>query len=412
MADFGGPSFSLGLDLEDENPLPALKRPKQGPATQLPAAVSQESVQQPNVDDEMEDFSSKLDHIRGKPGCGQTSSACSSSKFTLPGHWILINQSTSKSNAHKSFPASNASNTGSLDSSGIKGIFPNLTISPLRKIQFLDSDDPSMNNSDASDVRNVGAPSEDIVRTYSTYDQESIIESNICARSDLVQTKRIHSATPAVDQFCEEYFTSMKGKGKDQRKKIDVDAGSSNSLVSVYCMTAGCFQSKEVLDNRNYHWNLPNPAPPAYRYFNHGDPRVRKLIHNRIPNFSPVGVVNNRENQHSENHSWDLPNPAPPAYHYFNHSDPRVRKLIHNRIPNFSPVGVVNSTGNQHSENYIWDQSNPAPPAYRYCNHSDPRVRQLIHSRLPNFSPVGVVNNRENQHSEASVIDYMSQFGN
>ncbi|XP_068669366.1 uncharacterized protein [Aristolochia californica] len=344
MADFGGPSFSLGLDLdfdyhpnatcadeaipewapnssddedgvnidtlnpdqEDANPPPSLKRLKRGPATQLPAAVSRESVQRSNLDDEIEDFSSEEEQIRGERGCGQTRSACSSSKYNLRGQGVLTTRSTSKSNPHKSIPASNASNTGSLDSSRIKGIFPNITISPLRKIQFLDSDsdEPSMSNTEASDVRNIGVSSKgkECKLTQPITKNRSLRATSEAenARSDLAQNKNINFVTPALDQFCEEYFTSMKGKRQDLGKKMEVGAGTSNSLVSEYFRAEGCFQNTEVLDNRNYHWNLPNPAPPAYRYFNHSDPRVRELIRNRLPNFSPIGVVNNRENQYSE----------------------------------------------------------------------------------------------------------------
>ncbi|KAG9454050.1 hypothetical protein H6P81_006954 [Aristolochia fimbriata] len=329
MTEFDGPSFSLGIDLGfdsqpndaradedvpqwapnssdddedvnlenlvtdqgDEDPRPALKRVKRGPSAPLPGVVSTESVQQSNVDDEIEVFSSEEDDIRGEPECKQIRSACSSSKATLRGQGVLT--TTSKSSFHKNIPSSNTSSTTNLDSTGIKGIFPKLTISPLRRFQLLDSDsdDPSMDNTEAGECR----------LTQSTTKNRSsrAASQNVNARSDLAQNGKNSFATPALDEFCEEYFASMKGKGKDLAEKIDAGAVGSGSLVSEHCMAKGGFQSYEVLDKGNCHQGLSNAAP-AYRFFNHGDPRVRELVRNRLPNFSPVGFVGHRENHYPD----------------------------------------------------------------------------------------------------------------
>uniref|UniRef100_A0A5B7BP72 Uncharacterized protein n=1 Tax=Davidia involucrata TaxID=16924 RepID=A0A5B7BP72_DAVIN len=64
------------------------------------------------------------------------------------------------------------------------------------------------------------------------------------------------------------------------------------------------------------------------------------------------------------------------------------------------------------NDDHHWDLGNPLPPAHYYFFHDDPRIQKLVHSRLPNFYPLSAVNNRENKQPSASVIDYMSQFGN
>ncbi|KAF2285779.1 hypothetical protein GH714_007756 [Hevea brasiliensis] len=50
---------------------------------------------------------------------------------------------------------------------------------------------------------------------------------------------------------------------------------------------------------------------------------------------------------------WNLADPLPPAHHYFFHDDPRIQTLVRCRLPNFSPLGIVNRGNQQHSESVI-----------------------------------------------------------
>ena len=70
----------------------------------------------------------------------------SNSKFSLLNRSVLMTQSTSKAKTTKSTPMSNSVASKSLEESCTKKLLPKITISPLRKIYFVDSDTDSDDN--------------------------------------------------------------------------------------------------------------------------------------------------------------------------------------------------------------------------------------------------------------------------
>ncbi|XP_077243616.1 uncharacterized protein LOC143884106 isoform X2 [Tasmannia lanceolata] len=355
--DFDPETLTLDQDLlrEEEDTPPVLKRLKQGSV--------RETVKLPIVIDEIEEFS-KEDRCRDEYSTTQNRYACSSSKLSLRNHGILSAQPLSKLNAQENTLAYNAPTSANLKAETHKGMIPKLTVSPLRRIQFIDSDsdEPSDSEDLFNVVKKVDGCTKDSWHTpsqsMSVGEQKAKISSELRQKhlwEDFHPKENRHLATPAFDEFCEEYFGVRQDMNIDQSKRGDISFNSAKSLAPDYFLdgSKGCFQRNSIQANVAHCRNLPNPLPPAYCYFYHQDPRIQTLVHDRLPNFSPIGSVNcfqRNSIQANVAHCRNLPNPLPPAYCYFYHQDPRIQKFVHDRLPNFSPIGSVNHRGNQQSE--------------------------------------------------------------
>ncbi|XP_077221252.1 uncharacterized protein LOC143854983 isoform X2 [Tasmannia lanceolata] len=355
MADFTAPSFSLGIDLdfdsnpigetvrksaaesssnvsvwtfeddgdfdpetldpdllleeEEEDPPPVLKRLRRG--AMASSSGMGEPVKLPNVNDEIEEFSSQEDRCRDEYSTIQSRSACSSSKFSLHSHGVIATQPLSKPKSQKSTVASNAPTSTNLEAKSNNGMLPKLTISPLRKIQLLDSDsdDPSNSGDQINTVQKVGACTKDSWYTPSQSmtrcEQKANISSKLvqkCLWDDFRPKENVNLATPALDEFCKEYFSAVNGRNVDQSKKGDMSFSTGKSHAPDYLLdeSKGVFQRNSIHENVAHCGKLPNPLPPAYWYFYHNDPRIQKLVSDRLPNFSLIGSMNHRGNQQSE----------------------------------------------------------------------------------------------------------------
>nr|DAD20505.1 TPA_asm: hypothetical protein HUJ06_021968 [Nelumbo nucifera] len=327
--DFQLPALDPGLQSED--PPPRLKRLKRGPATQLSRVFDkQPAPPYLGFDDDIEEFSSQEDPREVKHSARQNRSACSSSKFPLHGHRALMTQSTSKAKVHISAPVSNASTSANLDASSSKLMFPNLTISPLKRFQLLDSDseDPSSSVDACEDA--IKTKTSPIERQYkptqvATWNQQKGVETSKVTVQDedlwegFCPQKNISISTPGLDEYCDEYFQSLKNNNSWQRMESDICLSSkshmksNSSKVNVFqrmegdvcanssrtdqkCSTSGKDECIRNLEDyfppaRDYQKKFP----PAHRYFYHGDPRIRRLVRNRLCNFFPLGALNHRE---------------------------------------------------------------------------------------------------------------------
>ncbi|CAA7018015.1 unnamed protein product [Microthlaspi erraticum] len=90
--------------------------------------------------------------------------------------------------------------------------------------------------------------------------------------------------TPALDDVCQDYFSSIKNKASTSNaaaaaQKANIAAASSSGLYK---------QTDEFLD-------LSLPCPPSHRFFLHSDPRIQNLVRKRLPNFLPLGILKGRE---------------------------------------------------------------------------------------------------------------------
>ncbi|XP_058094193.1 uncharacterized protein LOC131240136 [Magnolia sinica] len=349
MGDFAAPSFSLGIDFDPDESLhqpstetpinvssqsvkddseddrdfhpetldpdlpPVLKRLKRGSPVPSSAISEKQSPHElSNADDDIEEFSSQEDRQKEEHLSIQNRSACSSSKFSLQSQRVLTTQSAIKSNTQEKKQASNASTSASLEESGNKFAFPKLTISPLRKFQLLDSDtdEPSSCENQPKNIKRADAytkerpcgPTQSI-----TGNQQKRAKTS----SSMLQTeslwkdfspKKNKLETPALDEFCQEYFRSLKDNNVSDGKEGDMRANRSKALAedSLLNETMGCFLKNNIRENVKECGSQPNHLPPAYRYFCHNDPRVQKLVRHRLPNFFPIVTSGHRGQQQYE----------------------------------------------------------------------------------------------------------------
>lgn len=324
MAGYDPPSFSLGLDLglDSEPQIAPDKHPTQTPAPHDedfgPEVMDSDPESRPEpprilkrlrrgptttpttktpspraVDDDIEDFSSEDDFLKDAHPPSQYQSMYSSSKIPLHGSGVLTTKSSSQLNTRKRKQVSDTSASASLEMNRSELIFPRLTQSPLRMFQLIDSDSDDLPSCDnvSGEVRKIGQFStgrqsnSDHSATLS--EQKRKESANINQTEDLWKdfcpTKSFGIPTPAFDEVCEEYFQSLKDKNVPQRPSY---VGSSNNDGH-----HGNIQNDEQV------WDSDDPLPPAHHYFFHHDPRIQNLVRNRLPNFSPLGVINNRKYQ-------------------------------------------------------------------------------------------------------------------
>ncbi|CAA6668707.1 unnamed protein product [Spirodela intermedia] len=370
MADFAGPSFSLGLDLDlDPDPDPDLGldlsteeegngdeegwRPKVhlgeerstfvgasssectthwsgedegeggfyrrstgedpptriGPFKRLRRGTPRQSPPDPStphaavrfsaLDDDIEDFSSQEDCVvRDALPSRQNQSSCSSSKFSLHGQRVLTTTSGKKSKAPRIIPTSGVSIPTSVEASSNKKIFPRLTVSPLKRIQLLDSDSDDL-SIDEDKKRKVNGDHQQ----GKTPESSGRLQSE-CLWVDFSPVKNLSLPTPALDQYCEDYFKEAKARDVSQQSKQQSSATTTSGVVLPHNIagtndTEGCP-------------NLPDRQPPSYQYFFHPDVRIQRLVQQRLPHFTPIGDVKSTGNGQQNAESLDYISSAIP----------------------------------------------------------------------------------------------------
>lgn len=315
MADFEPPSFSLGLDFDldsepqstvppkpsvslrtikevvdddddfefpvldtgpqvSDPPTSSLKRLRRGSISKSEPAAQKLKLGETwcNVDDDIEDFSSQEDEPKDHPKW--RSSLCSSSKIPLQGQRVLSSQSVSRCTRRKNEASNVSSISQSMETNTNNLVFPELTVSPLRRFQLIDSDsdEPSKSEFKERESDHVDSPLSSNPQ-YSDADlscQRKAEPSAVASKTkdlweDFCSDKTFNIHTPALDEVCEEYFKSVKDGKQTQTTK------------------SGLTES-----------NMQPQAPllPAHCYFFHKDPRIQKLVRDRLPNFFPLGADN------------------------------------------------------------------------------------------------------------------------
>lgn len=172
-------------------------------------------------------------------------------------------------------------------------MFPRLTISPLRRFQLIDSDSDS-DDSSVSEVPIPDAKENNLSEkaTHSNREQYSAANAehrkktfismpqNMDLWKDFCPNTSTNIPTPALDEVCEEYFTSVKDQNATLKRGSD---GCINNNMRSY---PNKNNRKTVLHQSD----SKGPLPPAHSYFFHDDPRIQNLVRSRLPNFSPLGV--------------------------------------------------------------------------------------------------------------------------
>ncbi|PKI55852.1 hypothetical protein CRG98_023733 [Punica granatum] len=148
--------------------------------------------------------------------------------------------------------------------------------SPIRRFVLVDSDsdDPSVqeeaNNPGMSSKRKIEA-------SFDKPGDEDFWK-------DFHQMKSSRISTPTFDEFCTEYFHSVK----DNKNKMQKPETYSSPGDNLSCLRPS--SSRE---------NGQTPLPPSHQYFFHYDLRIQNLVRSRLPYFFPLGGGNNRECEQS-----------------------------------------------------------------------------------------------------------------
>ncbi|XP_037487275.1 uncharacterized protein LOC119365730 isoform X1 [Triticum dicoccoides] len=338
------PSFSLGIDDGDDfvaggaldpDPLPPqpetnrLKRLRRGPAPRSmvppPPPPLPPRAAPPLATEASPDFSRKAaplgdigsyeDEIEGfsdeEPPRGMTPSvgSCrtsSNSKFSLLNRSVLMSQSTSKAKTTKSTPMSNSVASKPLEESRTKKLLPKITISPLRKIYFVDSDTDSDDNRKQSKPKKPMSPIKKRQESMHKYMQKKpILQQNSKSEGSTVVQKsedilKDSWATPALDDFCSEYFKSVQHSTPSQQTKTNSISGSKVSRpYSSVSEIGGHFQHESTSTRVGLEENLTDNHPPAMHYFCHRDQMVQNLVRERLKHFVPIGAGTSEGNEYS-----------------------------------------------------------------------------------------------------------------
>ncbi|KAG8066336.1 hypothetical protein GUJ93_ZPchr0004g39052 [Zizania palustris] len=232
-----------------------------------------------SLEDEVENYSDEEKSLRDMPPSGGSCITSSNSKFSLLSNGVLLSQSTSK--AMKFAHTPNYSVSKSLEASCSKKLLPKITLSPMRKILLLDSDSDSDDNKDKPTLQQSSKPQENTGIQMRKAEKDSW-------------------TTPALDDFCNEYFKSVKDSRPSQQKEGISFGGSkvrgSNNSVSE---TGGHFPHQSTLSGAalDLDENLIVSHPPAMHYFFHHDPLVCDLVRQRLQHFVPIGADRNKGEQ-------------------------------------------------------------------------------------------------------------------
>ncbi|XP_040988800.1 uncharacterized protein LOC121236438 isoform X1 [Juglans microcarpa x Juglans regia] len=278
-----------------------LKRLRRGPpTTKTPSfRLLQESQQSCGaVDDEIEEFSSQDEgFLRDAYPPSQHQSVCSSSKIPLHGCGVLTTESSSQMKARKRKQVSDNPASMSLETSRNASMFPKLTISPLRRFQLLDSDsdDPSGHDNLSREVHKTGPcsteqqskPHSPAILSEQKLNVSGSMSQNEDLWKDFCPKKNVCIPTPALDEVFEEYFQSLKDKNLNWKLRSNVCTSNKEARQ----------EHTRSSQNDEQVWNSEDPLPPVHRYFFHDDPKIQKLVRNRLPNFSPLGIIKNRGHQ-------------------------------------------------------------------------------------------------------------------
>ncbi|CAH9120052.1 unnamed protein product [Cuscuta epithymum] len=333
MAEFEAPSFSLGLDfeldsqpirtpsplpspkpspkhtkrflptqnlrtIEDddddddfESPVPSiepkcteppltLKRLRRGPTSNKPTSgVENWDIKEGtwcDVEDEIEDFSSEEDRPAGPSKFLR--SVSSNSKLPLHHRRNFSMQTTTQCALKGKKPDKDPSACRPMEISNDKSAFSKSNISPIRSFQLidLDSDDPSPSEHLKKDVK-AEPPAE---KSTVSSKKMKFKASHVVSESEelwkgFLTDKTSNISTPALDEVCEEYFSSLKHRNANQNTNEDIHPNS-------------------VLAENSMQQRPDGPSVPAHSYYFHEDLRIQKLVRERLPHFFPLDAKNNQ----------------------------------------------------------------------------------------------------------------------
>ncbi|TVU14862.1 hypothetical protein EJB05_38358, partial [Eragrostis curvula] len=243
-----------------------------------------------SFEDEIEDFTDDEQPTRDVPA--SVGSCSGNLKFSLLNHGVLMSQSATKAKISQHKQQSTSSASTPLEESCTKKLLPKITISPLRKIHLLDSDTDADDDQNQNKSKKPASPLKSRQESMNKYiGKDPTLQQNSKPQRNTAAWKsetNVHEnwATPALDEFCSEYFNSVKESGQPQQKE-----SSSFSHSNVSHLYQGS-STGTVLDD-----DPADNSPPAVHYFFHEDPMVRNLVRERLQHFFPIGTESTRENE-------------------------------------------------------------------------------------------------------------------
>ncbi|KAG2574890.1 uncharacterized protein LOC120641842 isoform X1 [Panicum virgatum] len=263
-----------------------------------------------SLEDEIEDCTTDEDRpMRDVPPSVGSCSTSSNSKFSLLNRGVLMTQSATKTKTSKFTQTPNSSASKSLEESCTKKLLPKITISPMRKIHLLHSDTDADDDENQNKAKKLVSPvkkSQEFIHKY-MQEKPTLQQNSMPQGSTTVQkseaTMNDNWATPAFDEFCNEYFKSTNNAGSSQQKEGNSFCCSkvSQPKYSIGEME-GNFQQQSTSSGAVLDDSLDG-HPPAMHYFFHHDPRVRDLVRDRLHHFFPIGAGSTRENEQSRGES-------------------------------------------------------------------------------------------------------------
>ncbi|XP_020594024.1 uncharacterized protein LOC110034101 [Phalaenopsis equestris] len=320
--DIGGQE-NLEEAQEEDPPARVLKRLKRGPPPPSVAAaggsrtsvdggsLTRELPPLESLHDDIEEFSSPEKvpkHCPDNYASTQSNVTCCNTKFSLLHRGFLRDNSECKKIDSKVTPASGGISTlTGVNTSNDKYVFPRLTISPIRKINLIDSDSDDSSVSKGK-CRNNEKADVSLKRGKYFHEKCSTLEpkkSSLASKcqkesfwKDFSPKKSSKLETPALDEFCNEYFRTVNDQNVNERKEEMRSSGfGSSGGLDVIDGNDVLNPSNKISGKADINWDLSSPHPPAYQYFYHNDPRIQTLVRERLPHFIPLGIKNNTEAQ-------------------------------------------------------------------------------------------------------------------
>nr|GMC75493.1 Rho GTPase-activating protein like [Ipomoea batatas] len=276
-----------GPDPKRTDPPATLKRLRRGPTSckPTPAAENRNAKEEKwrDAEDEIEEFSSQEDRSEGHPKILR--SVSSSSKIPLHRHGEFSSQLASQSTVKRRREDTDSLAFENMEKSDNKFLSPKLTVSPLRRFQLIDSDsdsdDPSIIENRKKDEK-VESPGQCAVSNK----QSTAKTSHAASQTDdlwkgFMTDKDFHIATPALDEVCDEYFRSMRGR--DDIQNVNEGYHPKNSFAE------NSMQQRHT-----------SPLFPAHNYFFHNDLRIQKLVQDRLRHFFPLSANNSQGSKQNE----------------------------------------------------------------------------------------------------------------
>ncbi|RAL37878.1 hypothetical protein DM860_000572 [Cuscuta australis] len=318
MVDFEAPSFSLGLDFEldsqpnftaapefqpaqslrtiaeeedgddfdslvsgpdlkcSDPPLPLKRLVRGSAACKSTSAARSRSVKEGTLceleDDEIEDFSSQEDPPEDRSK--SIRSVSSSSKIPLHHHGGFSMQSATQCTLKGKNMDTDSPAFQNKEPSDTIFVFSKLDVSPLRRFEIIDSDDPSTTEHLKKGVKVKAAAEECALSSKQMRDETSHVtfQSEDLWKGFLTDEK-FHISTPALDEVCEEYFRSLTDRNAAVQNANEDDHRKSS-----------------LTENCNMQQRHNSSLVPAHSYFFHKELRIQKLVRDRLPHFFPLGA--------------------------------------------------------------------------------------------------------------------------